>query len=264
MNLQGACVVLTGAAGGIGSALARALAAEGARLALVDRNEAALHALAAELSGAPAVVIAQDLLLEDAAQQVVERALSGLGRVDVLINLAGVLGFRPFVRETAAMTEQLFRLNVFLPMRLTRMLLPHMQERASGCIVNIGSIFGSIGFAWFTSYSASKAALRGFSEALRRELEGTGVGVSYLAPRSVKTPFNTGALYRMAEKVHMNLDTPEWVATQIVRALRKDQKERYLGFPESFFVRVNALFPRLVDAALKKQNRIAQPFAEES
>jgi short-subunit dehydrogenase len=264
MNLKNACVVLTGAAGGIGSALADALLAEGARVALVDRNQERLEALAANFPSGQTVVIAQDLLAEDAPRQVVECALAEFGHVDVLINLAGVMNFSPFLREPQALTEQLFGLNVFLPMQLTRALLPHMQERGKGRIVNVGSIFGSIAFAWFASYSSSKAALRSFSEALRRELAGTGIDVSYIAPRTVQTPFNTGAIYRMGEKVGMNVDTPEFVAKQIMRALKKNTKERYLGFPESFFVRLNYLFPRLVDQALKKQNKIAQSFAEES
>ncbi|MGA1561386.1 MAG: SDR family oxidoreductase [Gammaproteobacteria bacterium] len=263
MNLQNACVVLTGAAGGIGSVLAKALLVEGARVALVDRNQDRLEQLASEFPSGQTAVIAQDLLAEDAPRQVVERSLAAFGHVDVLINLAGVLSFQPFLRESSAETEQLFRLNVFLPMRLTRAFLPHFQQQGRGRIVNVGSIFGSIGFAWFTSYSASKAALRGFSEALRRELAGTGIDVTYVAPRAVKTPFNTGAIYRMAEQVGMNLDAPEAVARQIVGVLQKDSKERYLGFPESFFVRLNYLFPRLVDQALKKQNQIAKSFAEE-
>jgi short-subunit dehydrogenase len=264
MNLNNACFVLTGAAGGIGSALASALLAKGARVALVDRNQDSLEAIATQFPPQQVLVVAQDLLAEDAPRQVIQHVLSAFGHVDVLINLAGTMNFEPFQRESQALTEQIFRLNVLLPMQLTRALLPHMQERGCGRIVNVGSIFGSIAFAWFTSYSASKAALRGFSEALRRELDGSGIEVSYIAPRTVKTPFNTGAIYRMGEKVGMNVDTPEFVAQQLMKALRKDTRERYLGFPESFFVRLNYLFPRLVDRALRKQNQIAKSFAEEA
>jgi short-subunit dehydrogenase len=263
MNIEGACILLTGAAGGIGSALAQALLAEGARVALVDRNRDRLETIAAGVPASQVLIIAHDLLAEDAPRQVVQQVLAEFGHVDVLINLAGAMNFEPFQRESQALTELIFQLNVLLPMQLTRALLPHMQERGRGRIVNVGSIFGSIAFAWFASYSASKAALRGFSESLRRELEGTGIEVSYIAPRTVHTPFNTGAIYRMGEKVGMNVDTPESVARQILKALKQNTKERYLGFPESFFVRFNYLFPRLVDHALKKQNRIAKPFAEE-
>jgi len=147
-------------------------------------------------------------------------------------------------------------------MLLARAVLPTMLEQNSGQIVNIGSTFGSIGFAWFSAYSASKFALRGFSQALRRELAETGVGVSYIAPRAVKTAINSQAVYAMAAAVKMNMDEPDKVAEQIVKNIRKGEKERYLGFPESFFVRVNAIFPGLVDRAVRKQNRDAQQHAE--
>jgi len=124
--------------------------------------------------------------------------------------------------------------------------------------------FGSIAFAWFASYSASKFALRGFSEALRRELEGSGVGVTYVAPRAVKTALNSPAVYRMAEKVRMNMDDPARVARRIVRAIGRDKKDVDLGFPEAWFVRVNALLPRLVDRTLRKQNRVMREFIQEA
>lgn len=263
MNLQGKNIVLTGAAGGIGSELARALAVAGARLVLVDRKEGALQAVTAELKsqGFSAAYVVADLSRPEQLAGVVEQSLAALGSVDVLINLAGLMGFRAFAHETDQETALLFQLNVISPMQLTRLVLPHMQTRGSGLIVNVGSVFGSIGFAWFTTYSATKAALQKFSEALRRELAGTGVGVCYVAPRAVRTPFNTDAIYGMAEKTGMHLDEPGWVAARIVDCIVHDRKERYLGFPESWFVRLNGLLPRLIDSAVRKQNRTAGEFA---
>jgi short-subunit dehydrogenase len=137
-----------------------------------------------------------------------------------------------------------------------------MLARGTGKIVNIGSTFGSIGFAWFSAYSASKFALRGFSEALRRELADSGVTVAYIAPRAVKTKLNTAAVYQMAHATGMRMDAPSWVAGRVIRAIRHDRKDVYLGFPESLFVRVNTLLPRLVDMALRKQNRTMSTFAK--
>lgn len=263
MNLQGTNIVLTGAVGGIGSELARALAVRGAHLALVDRKEGALQALTAELrsQGFSATYIVADLSRPDQLSGVVEESLTALGDVDILVNLAGLMGFRPFARETAQETALLFQVNALSPMQLTRMFLPHMQDRGSGLIVNVGSVFGSIGFAWFTTYSATKAALQKFSEALRRELGDTGVDVCYIAPRAVRTPFNTDAIYHMAKKTGMHVDEPSWVAARIVDCIVRDRKERYLGFPESWFVRLNGLLPRLIDFAVRKQNRTAGEFA---
>ncbi|RKZ97160.1 MAG: short chain dehydrogenase, partial [Gammaproteobacteria bacterium] len=108
----------------------------------------------------------------------------------------------------------------------------------------------------------SKFALRGFSQALRRELAETAIKVSYIAPRAVKTSLNSSAVYNMADEVKMNMDTPEKVAKQIVDSILKEHKEKYLGFPESLFVRINALFPSLVDRATRGQNKIAQKYIE--
>ena len=128
-----------------------------------------------------------------------------------------------------------------------------MINQGHGRIANIGSMFGSIGFPCFAAYSASKFAIRGFSQSLRRELAGTGVGVTYVSPRAVKTPFNPPVIHRMAELGMMNMDEPQWVAQKIVRAIEKRKNEVYLGFPESLFARINALLPRMVDGAIVKQ-----------
>jgi len=150
---------------------------------------------------------------------------------------------------------------MLVPMLLAQELLPEMVDRGSGHILNVGSIFGSIGFAWFATYSATKFGLRGFSEALRRELQGTGVGVTYVAPRAVRTALNSGAVYRMAEAVKMNMDSPEWVAAKVVTALERERKDVFLGFPESLFARLNGVLPWLVDGGLRKQNCQMEAFA---
>lgn len=184
------------------------------------------------------------------------------GGVDVLINAAGTVEFTEFADQDPATIDRVIQTNVLAPMQLTRLLLPEMLERGEGRIVNIGSVFGSIGFACFASYSASKAALRGFSEALRRELADTGVGVTYVAPRAVRTPFNSPEVCAMAERVKMKMDEPGLVARRIVDAVEQERAELYIGFPESLFVRLNAVLPRLVDRALRKQNRIMRGFTQ--
>ncbi len=260
MNLNGKRVALTGAAGGMGRILARRLHEKGARLALVDANAEAVIELAGELEGAQAAPA--DLSTASGCALAAGECEKLLGGVDVLINLAGLNSFRAFEDEDPARLDVLMHVNLLAPMHLTRALLPGMIARGDGRIVNVGSIFGSIGFAWFTAYSASKFGLRGFSEALRRELADTGVGVSYIAPRAVRTPMNTDAVMRMGEATGMNMDEPEDVVRRIVETIEKDRKEAYFGFPESLFVRINAILPRLVDRALAAQNRVARRFAK--
>lgn len=251
MNLQGKRILITGASGGIGRQLSLALARKGAVLLLADRPGEAADAVLAETKalGAQAMLLATDLLQPDAPEQLAGQA----GRVDILINLAGIMSFKLFQDETAESIERLWRVNVIAPMVLARALLPQMLERKSGRVVNVGSVFGSIGFACFANYSANKFAVRGFSQALRRELDGTGVGVTYVAPRYTRTPINAGAVSRMAEALKMNMDDPEVVAANIVRAIEQEKDEHYIGFPECLFVRVNAILPRVVDGALRKQ-----------
>ncbi len=169
-----------------------------------------------------------------------------------------------FAEEKAADTATLFAINTLAPIALVNAVLPHMLERGKGRIVNVGSIFGSIGFPCFASYSASKFALRGFSEALRRELAGSGVGVTYVAPRFTKTAFNGGAVTRMAAALKMNQDDPARVAASVVAAIEENGLDRYLGWPEKLFVRINAILPRLVDLPLGRQVQLMRPFAAKS
>jgi short-subunit dehydrogenase len=260
MEIHDKRIVLTGAAGGMGSILARELVSRGARLAMVDANEDALDSLCRELAGTYAVT--GDLSSVRGCQDIASQCRSKLGGIDLLINLAGINSFTTFEEEKPERMELMIHVNLLAPMHLTHAFLPDMLKQKSGWIVNVGSVFGSIGFAYFTAYSASKFGLRGFSESLRRELADTGVKVTYIAPRAVKTPMNTDAVMRMGKATKMNMDEPEDVVRRIIAAISNERKDVYLGFPESLFVRVNALFPRLVDMALASQNRIARKFAK--
>ncbi|MGQ0620224.1 MAG: SDR family oxidoreductase [Panacagrimonas sp.] len=266
MQLDGRRVILTGASGGIGRAVALAFAKRKAWLVLSGRDQTRLDELATEIqiAGGHADVLAVDLLAPGAAQRLVDRARTLDPLLDIVVNCAGSSHFGSFETTPPERLESLWRTNVLVPMNLIQAALPHMRVRKRGLIVNVGSIFGSIGFPCFATYSATKFALRGFSEALRRELAGSGVDVLYFAPRYTRTALNAGAVEQMAAAVKMNQDTPEWVADQLVLAIEHNLQERYLGWPEKFFVRLNALFPRLVDGALIKQGRQMQPYALQS
>lgn len=265
MQLQDKAILLTGASGGIGQALARELAARGAKLGLVGQRREPLETLrdALQVQGVDALAIPADLTTTEGRENVLRVMHKAFGGIDVLINSAGIQQFTEVADQDPQMLERTIKVNAVAPMQLIQAVLPDMLQRGSGRIVNVGSTFGSIGFACFASYSASKFALRGFSEALRREIAGSGVDVTYVAPRAVKTALNSEAVHRMADEVKMNMDSPLWVAQKIVRAIEKDKKDVYLGFPESLFVRINSILPRLVDAATRKQNQIMRRFTHE-
>jgi short-subunit dehydrogenase len=266
MKISGSTILITGASGGIGGAIARQLAQRGASLILVNRDGAKLEALAAQLRATDIKVtpIVGDLAQPGEPARLVQDALEQAGAIDILINCAGVQNFGFFAEESAADTATLFNVNTIAPIAMVNAVLPHMLERGKGQIVNLGSIFGSIGFPCFASYSASKFALRGFSEALRRELAGTGVGVTYVAPRFTKTAFNRSAVTRMADALKMNQDEPESVAASVIATIERDDRECYLGWPEKLFVRINSILPRLVDPSLIRQVDLMRSFATES
>jgi short-subunit dehydrogenase len=264
MNMKDTTAVVVGATGGIGQAIVRQLACSGASLVLVARRRQPLLSVAARLAdrGARADVIIGDLA--ENAPAIARQAIAIAGQVDLLVNCAGTQTFGYSHAESASDTDRAFAVNVIGPIQLINSLLPSMLSKGRGKIVNVGSIFGSIGYPCFASYSATKFALRGYSEALRRELAGSGIAVHYVAPRYTRTAFNGDAVARMATALKMGQDVPERVAREVVRAIEQDRGNFYVGWPETFFVKVNALFPRLVDSSLKRKLKVIEAFALEA
>lgn len=253
MDLKGKRVLLTGATGGIGGCIARVLAEKGAHIALVGRNTERLSGTKTicEKADCKVIGIEADLTSEEDIVRVVREAEAGLGPIDILINNAGAMSFGPVASSSDEEIRNVVMSNIYGPVRLTKEVLPGMLERKTGLVVNIGSIFGSLSFPYFGIYSASKCAIRGFSEALRREIVGTGVKVSYVAPRGTKTS-QSASFLEMAKETGMNLDAPESVARIIVDAIEAERRELYIGWPEKLFVFLNKFIPSVIDKALKK------------
>lgn len=255
MNPAGKRVLLTGASGGIGRHLALLLAAEGAELALVGPDASQLAVLADEIAarGGKACTIVADFSHVCAAQGVVDAARLKMGGVDVLINNAGVLDFIRFDQQAPERVAQMVQINLTVPMQLTRALLPDFIARDSGQIVNVGALFGTIGFPHFASYSATKFALHGFSQALRRELGGRNVSVTYVAPRAARTPLNDAVATAALQAGGLQLATPEQIAAGILRAMARGNCDSTLGRREAFLAWLNGIFPRVFDWLLKKR-----------
>lgn len=259
MDLSRATVLVTGASGGIGQALARQLCAGGARLLLVARRTEPLEALAASHPGQVTLVGAD--LGTRAGREAVLAAARALGRLDCLVNAAGVSQFTLLEDHDDDALEAMVAINLTATMQLTRLVLPLLRQAPGGLLVNVGSTFGSIGYPGFAAYCASKFALRGFSEALRRELADSRVKVLYVAPRATRTQMNSAPVVAMNAELGVAMDAPEAVAAQLVDAIRREREEHYLGWPEKLFVRLNGLLPRLVDQALRKQLPVIKRFA---
>lgn len=252
MNLTDARIVLTGAAGGIGSATASWLTQAGANVVLTDLEQGALDRVKGALEASRVLAtVATDVTTERGRCALVEIACKH--RVNVLINLAGINPFGVFAEQTAGEIAKAFAINATAPLLLCHALLPVLLEHRSAHIVNVGSTFGSIGFPGFAAYSASKFAVRGFSEALRRELADTPVRVHYVAPRATKTALATDRVRALNAELGVGMDAPTTVAAAIVRVLRDERRELLLGLPERLFATLNALFPALVDRSLRRQ-----------
>ena len=241
-------VLITGATGGIGTALARSLLAAGARVLLTGRRQVPLAALAASegARGVVGAVVADVTRTADRAALVAAAATHG---VNVLVNNAGVPCFGPLDTLDEDRIAAALHTNLVAPILLTRALLPQLRSQRAARVLNVGSVLGRLGLPGYSVYSAAKFGLRGFSEALRRELAGTPVFVQYLGPRTTHTGFNDARVEAYNRATSARADTAERVAGAAVRLLATQQAERFIGFPESLAVRVNGLAPHWLDRA---------------
>lgn len=252
-------VLLTGASGGIGQALVYALASEGAHLLLAGRHLDALQPLLKRFP--QQIQLVQADIGTRAGRDALVAAAQNFGGLNCVINAAGVNRFGLLDQQDEQQIAELIGLNVTATLQLTQRLLPLLRAQRRALLINVGSTFGTIGYPGFAAYCASKFALRGFSEALRRELADTNVRVLYFAPRATRTAMNAPSVVAMNDELGVAMDDPEKVAAELLQAIRHEQEERYLGWPERLFVRLNGLLPRVVDQALRKQLPIIQRFA---
>ena len=236
--------VLTGASGGIGRAMAAALGPHCDSLVLVGRDKARLT---------PIVGKSFPLAADITTAQGRDAVASAAPGINLLINSAGVSEFVAFAAQSDASMERMFAVNVLAAMQLTRRMLPALLAQPAAMVVNVGSVMGYLGYPGCAAYSASKFALRGFSEALRRELADTRVKVMFLAPRTTRTAMNSRALDALNAELGNACDAPERVSRSLLHLLEHPVKERLIGMPEALFVRINQLAPSLVDRALRRQ-----------
>ena len=258
MKAQEMNVLLTGATGGIGAQTATLLATRGANLLLVARDEGRLDALRRRLSqfGNRVRVAAADLATEDGRRCVLAAAHEYPGGINVLVNNAGVNRFDLFDRQSGRDLEEVVTTNLLAPILLTHGLLPLLQRQQQAVVLNVGSIVGSIGLPGQVAYCSSKFGLHGFSEALRREVAGSSIRVVYVAPRSTDTDMNDPLLREINELTGVGTDDTSVVARHLEDAITGTRRERFIGWPERLFVKINALLPGLVDRSLKKQRRL--------
>lgn len=256
-SLQGRRILLTGAAGGIGSAIARQLTELQATVLLVDLPGAALAGLSKE-TGQPA--FSADLGSSGERAALRDAIRDRFGALDGLVYCAGINAFGLHDAQSDEQIERVLRVNLVAPMQFTRGLIPLLEQGRQPVIVHLGSVFGHIGFPGFSLYSASKFGLHGYIETLRRELAGGPIRVAWVSPRATRTRINAGIIDAMNAELKVNYDEPGLVASAVIKSLSHPARDRVLGFPEKFFARVNQVFPGLVDRSLFRQLPVIQKY----
>lgn len=231
VHISGSTVLVTGASSGIGAALARRLAADGATVGIVARRQDRLAEVLADCQAkAPrSRMWVADLADLDAAEKVATQAWDAFGHLDFLVNNAGVPMRRHTTKLDAETLDWVMRVNFTAPVRMTMALLPGMLERGSGMIVNVSSVAGRLGNANEAAYSASKFALCGWSEAIAVDLWDTGVKIRLVNPGPIDTeiwdlPGNDDPLVNVAKV------SAEDMADAIAKAMEGDAFETY--FPD--------------------------------
>ena len=252
-GFKDAHVLVTGAAAGLGRLMALGASARGARVTLLDLDEAGLQAVRDELgrSGADAAGFTVDLCDRAAVQAVAARVLATRGPVDILINNAGVVTGKPLLECSDAAIERTFQVNVLALFWMVRALLPAMLARRSGHVVTIASAAGLGGTARLTDYCASKFAAVGFDESLRLELRRLGypIRTTVVCPWYIATGMFAGVKTRFPRLLPI-LD-PDEVAVRILEAIRDDRARLVLPRFVLAVLLVRILPPRPFDALMR-------------
>jgi short-subunit dehydrogenase len=255
-EIKGSRILLTGASSGIGRALALELARGGAELVVVARREDRLKALADEVLavGGKIHTVAGDITEPDCRKQAIDAMIERYNGLDILVNNAGVGAMGLFEHADAARVRRVFEVNFFALVELTRLALPHLIKGVQPMVVNVSSILGHRAVPHSSEYSASKFAVQGFSEAIRAEFTRHAIDVLVVSPGTTETEFFDSVLERTGEPAwpkHTPI-TPEAVARQIAKAIRKGKHEIIPYFPGKLLCWLSRLSPRLMDYYLAR------------
>lgn len=250
--------LVTGASGGIGRAAAKALARKGYFLALNGRDEKRLEDLRSELEGnhkGKWGVFRADLSSEEAVSGMVREVIEVFGRLDVLINSAGIIAYGPFESLDPGKMREVMEVNYWGSVACIRSVLPQMRKQKSGHIVNIASTAGRRGFPMETAYCASKFAVVGFSEALRLELEGSGIGVSLICPGIVDTPMAESFLAIPGIREAVRPLTPEEIAAWILKSIENHLLEITRPLSTKLVSLLSGILPKTADSMILRRTR---------
>ncbi len=255
-TIQAARAIVTGASGGIGRAVACELARQGAAVVVVARRQEKLDELVAQIAaaGGRAVAVVGDVTDAALRQRAVDVAVAQFGGLDVLVNNAGIGATGPFRQADPQRLRQIMEVNFFALAEMTRVALPQLEQGNRPIVVNVASVLAYHGAPYNSEYSASKFAVRGFSESIRAELTAVGIDVLVVSPGTTETEFFDNVLEDVAQPSwpkHKPVTAAE-VARQTVRAIRRGKHEIIpYGWGRVFYW-LGRLSPRLIDRLMAR------------
>ena len=256
MRLEGKVVLITGASEGIGAACAAEFAAAGAKLSLTARSAEGLRR-----AGPNALITPGDLTDSAVRQSVVERTIERFGRIDILVNSAGIGMYAQSSNAPMDDVRRLMELNFFALLGMIQLVAPHLRERRSGMIVNVSSIGGKMPLPWATLYSASKYAVSALTEGLRMELRRDGVKTMLACPSYVTTGFQKHVIAGQPPAAIVRKRSSAITPAECARAIRRgvEREARTVMAPASswLLVLMARLFPWIVEARMAEMNGTA-------
>lgn len=245
-TFSGRGVVVTGGASGIGLALVDHLRELGARVLVVDIDEAALERLAEERPDVPSVRL--DLASEDGPRAMLEAGIAELGRVDVVFSNAGIIWAAPFLAMTDADIRRLVEVNFTMQIRLTRELLPYFITHGGGTIAYTGSLSSYVFSPMHSVYTGTKGGLNGFVNAVRRELHAySGIQLTIIHPNMTHTDLVPAALFDNVRRRTRYLQSPLQVAEAFAQGVADGRREVFVQVTDHLFVAAERYAPATLD-----------------
>jgi NAD(P)-dependent dehydrogenase (short-subunit alcohol dehydrogenase family) len=259
-SFSGSAVVISGAGGGLGRALAHRFGRAGSRVVLLDLHASAVESLAAELevAGIESLALACDVTDEAACIEAVRHGVERFGRLDVVVNNAGITHRSAFEATQTAVLRRVMDVNLFGAIHLTRAALPHLK-RTRGLVIALSSVAGYTPLIARTGYAASKHAMHGFFESLRTELTPSGVGVMLVCPSFIATGIDRNALGPTGEPAtHAQVVVgrrlqPGDVAERIVREAARNRRRLLIGRTAHAAWWLSRFAPRLYERIMARK-----------
>jgi short-subunit dehydrogenase len=261
-SLQNKVIWITGASSGIGEALVHECAGQNALIVLSARRESELQRVAKEanLNEKNSLILAFNLSDTTKAKDYTQQIISKFGKIDILINNGGQSQRAEAIATSTETERQLFEINYFSAVNLSKAVLPWMLKAGSGKIVVISSIAGKFGFYLRSSYSAAKHALHGYFESLRLELEKQGISILMICPGKIKTTISLNAVnadggtHNKMDESHEHAMNANECAQHIISGIVNNKEEIFIGGKELLIVKIKRFFPRLFGKLIRKQS----------